>query len=367
MAAGLRQAFGSLDVRLAAREDERELRGFDLLLQVSPEEEAIKRILALDDPRPLPIVEEFGREAMGLHFLDRGLFLKSFRPSALTDLEKAPAFHEIGREKRFFYASLASKTGVFVYLHALFKSLEWDGKEIDLCIPDEKALLAYIQARLIANQPILEKSYGISTIALEMGSKTNVLEISPKGKSVRIFSEGVDLVHSEYFTAATGIDGFADAVAANKGFFYDPGTISHSFVKDLTALAENRIAAHRSTVSILRLFTKVYQQESNPEEGEWVDELSIQSEEKAPLLEMAEKIGIYLQDPDALAGFKKLNRLIAKEHSCNTFLLHLVQRAVCHRRRPRVALLEEEAVTKFTLNQIPISYLVQHIQDAFLS
>lgn len=384
----MKQAFGSLDIRLAAEVDERELRGFDFLLHISSERGAIERILMLDDPRPLPKVERFGRQMMGLHFLSRGIFLKSFRDASLADLEsevvlnwlfeETAGLHEIEayrKQRRFFLSQLSSQTGVFVYLHALFKSLEWDSKEIDLCFIDARPLLEHFHNHLVDSQPVLEKSYGIRRIDLTYGGRTQSFEVSPKGKTVRIFcpddlSEadlGRLLLWSEDFTGISGIDGFSDSISANKGYFYDPATLSSSFVKDLIALAENRIAGHRSALSVLRLFTKLFEQQCTPEEGEWVDESSIQCEEKMPLLEIAERIGVYLQDPDALAGFKKLNRLIAKEHSCNAFLLHMVQRAVCHRRRPEVARLEEEAVSKFILNQIPISYLVQHMQDAFLS
>src|SRR5690606_9385549 len=118
----LREAFASLDVRLSTAVEESELRGFDLLLQITPDEAAIERILALDDPRPPPKVERFGWRKMGLHFLDKGLFLRSQRGATLFDWEKTGDLHETGRERRLFYASLSSPAGVFVYLHALFKS-----------------------------------------------------------------------------------------------------------------------------------------------------------------------------------------------------------------------------------------------------
>lgn len=388
MAHQMKQAFASLEVRVAlfpGMENERELRGFDLLLQLSPQiTDAVKKILTLDDPRPLPKVERIASQGfpnqaahpMGLHFLQRGIFIKSFRTTALES--DASAIHEIEanrKEKRFFFAHLSSQTGVFVYMHALFKSLEWDNKEIDLCIPNAKPFLDYFESRHAGNLPVLEKSYQISKITLCIGSESRSFDLSPIGKTVRIFLPdrlsdaelSRLLLLSEDFIGVSECNGFSSAVSANKGFFYDPSTLSTSFVKDLSALAENRIAPHRSTLSILRLYTKVFEQQCKLQDNEWVDEISIQCEEIPPLLELAEKIGFYLQDPDALAGFKKLNRLIAKEHSCNAFLFHLVQRAVCHRRRPQIACLEEDAVSKFIQNEISLSHFVQHLQDAFLS
>ncbi len=366
----MKQMFPDLDIRI--NPEKGDLAEADLWMQLSGVEAEVGQ----------PIVEKISwrgpsngaMHSMGLHFLDCGIFLRSFRQARWTEEPGAFGDLEIEKGKRFFFSSLKSPTGVFVYLHALFKSLEWDDKEIDLCVPDPKPFIDYFQARLADNRPVLEKSYGLSEISFSWGSQTNRIEISPTGKKVHIFSP-VSLSDAELrrflllsgdFAGVSGNDGFTDAVAANKGFFYDPATLTPSLVKDLIALAENRISAHRSTVGILRLFTKLYGQQVKLKDGDWVDEISIQCEEKAPLLEIAEKIGIYLQDPDALAGFKKLNRIIAKDYSCNAFFFHMLQRAVCHKRRPQAALIEEEAVSKFISSQISLSQLVQHLQDVLL-
>lgn len=410
-----KQAFPFLEIRTVlfggaqTPEDLRYLRNFDLLLQIGSEDseisEAVKQIILIDDPRPQPIVESISRSSscgeirplrpsvhsMGLHFLDRGIFLPSFRTTTLADLEN-PALlkwvfgaigacpgpqeiEEVRKRRRFFLSRLSSQDGVFVYLHALLKSLEWDNKEIDICIPDPIPFVEYFRSRLALEKPLLENNYKVGKIVVSLGAQTASIDISPEGKTVRLLSpdrlSGADLnrllLLSEDFTGISDDAGFSGAVSANKGFFFDPSSANRSFVKDLIALAENRIAAHRSTLSILRLFTKVYEHQLRMDGAQWVDENSIQCEEKESLLEIAEKIGLYLQDPDALAGFKKLNHLIAKEHSCNGFFLQMLQRAVSHRRHPEVACSEEEAVSKFTQSQISLAHLSEHLRDSFLS
>ena len=72
------------------------------------------------------------------------------------------------------------------------------------------------------------------------------------------------------------------------------------------------------------------------------------------------KIGAALQDPDCLAGFKKLNWIIAGEYPFNDFLCHLIQRELCHRTNPKTAAIEEEAIHPFVEG---IATLPQVIED----
>jgi hypothetical protein len=380
-----------------------DLRGADLLLQIPSElpmvEKLFNQIEAIDDPRPLPKFETLKRHgavricpsqtshSTGLHFLEKGIFLRQAAGAVFSEFENESMMHwlfgqiypgpqeitEYRRKNRFFLSRATSQSGIFVYLHALCKSLEWDTKAIDLCTPNAESILDYFQSRIDQKMDLLEGSCKIARITLCIGSYTTTWELQETGKTLRILSpESLShldvqrlIAFSEDFTGISDEDSFSEAVSANKGFFFDPSNQNRYLIKDLIALAENRIAPHRSTLGILRLYMKVFEHHlPSPEEGEWVDEIAIQCEEKMPLAEIVEKIGLYLQDPDALAGFKKLNRLIAKENSCNDFFKQIVQRAVCHRRRPQIARLEEEAVSGFIVNQISLSHLVFKLKDA---
>lgn len=375
------------------------LRGTDLLLQLSLHPKisgAIQSILGIDDPRPLPKVESLlkasslekgilSSHCMGLHFLQRGIFIAP-NSLAIYELENEALLHwlfgqmcpgpleieEYRKKRRCFFAALSNQSSVFVYLHALLKSLEWDTKEIDLCISDPGPLFEYLESRLIENKPLFENGYGLAKIVLYFGKSTATIDIRPDGKTLCVLScdslcasDQLRLfAFSEDFVGIANEEGFRNVVGANKGFFFDPDSESRNLLKDLVALAENKIAAHRSTLNLLRLLRQAYKHRLPKGGGEWVDEIEIQCEEKMPLLEIAEKIGLYLQDPDAIAGFKKLNRIIAKEQSCNSFLLQMLQRAVCHRRCPQIARVEEAAVSHFAMNKISISHLVETVRDA---
>ncbi len=380
-----------------------DLRGMDLILQMPTDQPMIDRlsyqIEAMDDPRPLPKFETLQRHDrekfcssptshnMGLHFLEKGVFPRQTTNRAFSELENESMMHwlfgqlcpgsleieEYRRKNRFFLSRLTSQSGIFVYLHALCKSLEWDSKAIDLCVPDAEPFINYFQSRFDQNKELLGSSCKIARITLCIGSNTATWELQPEGKTLRILSPSSIsyydirrlLAFSEDFTGISDEDSFSEVIAANKGFFFEPSSHNRYLIKDLIALAENRISPHRSTLGILRLFMKVFEHHlASSDKGEWIDEVSIQCQEKMPLEEIAEKIGLYLQDPDALAGFKKLNYLIAKENSCNDFFQEIVRRALCHRRKPQIARLEEEAVLKFIANQIPLSHLVFQLKDA---
>ena len=94
--------------------------------------------------------------------------------------------------------------------------------------------------------------------------------------------------------------------------------------------------------------------------GEWVEETDFH--ERQPWKEIALKIGAALQDPECLTGFKKLNRIIAQEHSFNDFLCHLVQRELFLRAHPETAAIEEESIRPFMEGSIPLSQAVDNLK-----
>ena len=98
--------------------------------------------------------------------------------------------------------------------------------------------------------------------------------------------------------------------------------------------------------------------------GEWVEETDFQ--EREPWKGIAAKIGAALQDPDCLAGFKKLNRIIAEEHAFNDFFCHFVQRELCHRTNAKVAEIEGEAIRPFTEGRIPLPQAIEDLKNRLI-
>lgn len=325
---------------------------------------------------------------MGLHFLEVGILTRSDASQFLAkDLQNkdllewlfgisndAPVLDEsciakYRQNHRFFLGYLYSYAGTFVYLHALCKSLENDSKDIDVCIPDSAKLFAYFDQRLKEGKDILEKGYRIRSIEIHIDQHVAEWKMGEEGKVLRILCPGALqaddfrrlLALSEDFVAMRGNQSLSECISHNKSFLYDPRDHSRYFVKDLIALAENCIPEYRTTLEVIRLFSKILEYNLPSEEGDWIDEIAIQRQEPMELITIAEKMGEVLKDPKTLLGFKKLNKTLIAEHSCNDFLKHLVQRTLYHRRHPEMVLLEKKAMDQFVKGEQPFSFVIEQL------
>ncbi len=321
-----------------------------------------------------------GNRSMGLHFLEKGVLIRgrhleeptfeALENEQLLDwlfATSTPAVSLIERykeEHHFYLSYLTSAIGGAVYLHALFKAHEKDQKGIDLCVPDLGWLIRFIDLQTRGGRPILETD----GIALEIYFQGKFVTLSGGQKKVRIFcpspitaADFRRLLHlSGEFVGVRGDQSFTEAVSENRGFFYDSREHGCYFIKDLLALAENRIGMHRSTLKIFRGMGRTFLHNLPAQVGEWVDETYFQ--EKQPWTQIAANMGLALQDPDAVAGFKKLNRIIAEEHAFNAFVCRLVQRELCHRAHPEQALIEEASVSLFAEGRCSLQQLIEDLK-----
>jgi hypothetical protein len=309
-----------------------------------------------------------GNRSMGLHFLEKGILIETpvptlerkFTEIANFDLlnglfsSATPSDAQVESYKKthhFYLAYLTTQAGGVVYLHALAKAHELDPMGIDLCCPDIGWLIRHIELQTRGGLPLFE----IDGVSLELHHQGKITPLTKKtdGKRIRIFCPAALsapdfqlLVHlSGEWVAVRGDQSFSEVVSMNKGFFYDGRHHARYFLKDLLALAENRIGMHTSTLEVLRGMGKAFLHNLPADQGEWVEETYFQTKE--PLEEIATKMGLALRDPDCLVGFKKLNRILMEEHAFNDFLCHLVQRELCHRDHPEKRLLEEEILRPF--------------------
>lgn len=317
-----------------------------------------------------------GNRSMGLHFLEKGILIRGQQRAepnfqALENEQllhwlfatSTPTTEQIERykeEHHFYLAYLTSAIGGAVYLHALFKAHERDRKGIDLCVPDLGWLIRYFDLQTRGGGPMLKEE----GIALEIYFQSKFVPLSKGEKKVRIFCPSLIssadfrmlLRLSGEFVGVRGDQSFTEAVSENKGFFYDGREHARYFIKDLLALAENRIGTHRSTLNVFRGMGQAFLHNLPLQEGEWVDETYFQ--EKQPWTEIAAKVGLALQDPDVSLGFKKLNRVIAEEHAFNDFICRLIQRELCHRADPNQAQIEEASVRTFAEGRCSLQQLI---------
>lgn len=328
-----------------------------------------------------------GNRSLGLHFLEKGVLTRSIPKTHFHEIQNrelleilfgihipGPLEIEEYFSKNHFYLSyLTTPVGGAVYLHALLKALERDEKGIDLCVPDIGWFVRYVEQQKGLQRPIIEGSLIVKQIELYIYGKRCVIPIGSKGKRLRLICpEKLDpadfrrlLALSGEFVAVRGDQSFSETICANKAFFYDGREHARYFLKDLLAIAQNRIGAHRGTVTCFQGMAEAFHHNLPEQLDTWVDEAHFQ--ESIDWVEIALKIGAGLQDPDTVVGYKKLNRILVEEYSANDFICHLVQRAFCHQARPSVAALEAEQMNLFGLGLIRFKALVETLRNRLAS
>ncbi|MES2273333.1 MAG: hypothetical protein V4487_04000 [Chlamydiota bacterium] len=380
-----------------------ELRSSDLILQIPTfypfTEELVLHLNQMETPHPMPKMESLGEygflesnwfhpksgnRSMGLHFLEKGIFTRKAVSTSFADVEnerllnwifktKSPEKEEIDRylkTHRFYLAYLSTPIGGATYLHALLKSLEMDERPVDLCVPDMGWFVQYLEIQNREMRPVLEGNFSIQTIEVYFQELSYSISIGPIGKTLRILCPG-SISNADFrrlislsgdFVGVRGNQSFSEAISAGKAFFYDGREHARYLIKDLLALAENRIASHPGTLACFRSIGKVFLH-NLPSQGEdWVDETFFQ--EKEPWPELAIQIGSSLQNTDTLAGYKKLNRIIALEYSCSSFLTSFIQRALCHRMHPELERIEAAQMALFSTNAETFTQMFLEMKEA---
>lgn len=305
--------------------------------------------------------------SMGLHFLEKGIFIRKLKQAEWKEVKNEGVLRWRRAENHFYFAYLASPIGGAVYLHALLKSLEGDEKSIDICVPDLGWFIQYVERQKLTGKPILEWEMGVATLEVVFEDKLYSLPLAPQGKQVRLICPG-PLEQSDFqlllylsgdFVAVRGDQSFTDAVCSGKPFFYDGRQHARYFLKDLVALAENRIGSYRSALECIRGMQEAFFYNLPLTEEEWVEETFFQEIEEWTAIAL--KIGLALQDPEIGRGFQNLSQIIAAEYSANHFICHLVQRALCHLHHPEIEDLESEEISRFTSRLQTFSQTVQTI------
>jgi hypothetical protein len=321
-----------------------------------------------------------GNRSMGLHVLEKGIFIRKAGQPTFAEIEKkellftlfktetpGPIEIEAYKQKnRFHLAYLATPIGGAIYLHSLLKMRERDERDIDLCCPDLRWLIQWLEEE----KHVLAQPFGVKEILVLFKEQTHCIPVKENGKTVRIICPGplslsdmrriVSL--SDDWVAVRGNQSLSEAISAKKAFFYDGRDHARYLIKDLSALAENRLSGHRGALHAFRMMNQAFLWNLPQDPSEWVDESHFQREEKFSWLDIAVELGASLQDVDAIVGFKKICSIISEEHSFNPFLCHLIERELFHADHPSVRGAEEQLVQLYTTGQIPFSTLVKNLK-----
>jgi hypothetical protein len=309
-----------------------------------------------------------GGYSMGLHFLEKGILVRKAFLATWADV-KNEKIQQLRLEGNHFYlAYLNTPIGGAIYLHALLKSLENDDKDIDLCTPDLAWFLKFVDQQKKEGLPLLKWDLGVSCIEIYFEEQMHVIPIQEKGKKIRVLAPG-QISQSDFrallslsgdWVAVRGNQSFSEAISQGKAFFYDGRNHARYFMKDLCALAENRIPEYKTTLCCIRGMHQGFLHNLAPPEGDFVEETFFQSLEDWS--KIALEIGLALQEPTTINGFKVLNNILVKEHSANSFFCHLVQRGLYHRKNPKMEKLEGDEVNLFTCQAQTFSQMIQSLR-----
>jgi hypothetical protein len=389
------QAVFSLPIKTLLRES-------DLILQIPtffPQtRELFEQVRNLPSKHPVPLIENIGEygfinsswfhpkshnRSMGLHALEKGIFVRKTNATSFSEIEdknllewlfgtQLPGPEEINaynQKCRFHLAYLTTLVGGAVYLHALLKMHERDAMDIDLCCPDLKWLIQWIEQRNSQQLPLLHESYGVKAIEIYALGGQHRKILGEKGKILRILNPGL-LSHADVrklfalsgeWVAVRGNQSFSEAVSAGKMFFYDGRNHNKYFIKDFLALAKNRLSGHSSALEAFRMIGQANLWNFSEEKGDWVDDSYFQKAEQMNWFDIAECLGNCLQDPDTIVGFKKFCSTATEEHSFNPFLCHLVQRLACHAKHPMIRQMEALQLNLYLHGAIPFPTLVNNL------
>lgn len=284
--------------------------------------------------------------SMGLHPLEMGILTRPPREKADFILDNTtllktlfgnitPHTDEVENylaSHQLYLAYLISPIGGAVYLHALLQSQLSNHKAIDICTPDIGWLIAYIQTQKKGNRPLLEGDFGIAQLEIHFEGMIERISLRTSGKTVRILCPGALsdadfrclVAFSAEFIAVRGDQSFSEVVCADRLFFYDAPSWARYFIKDLLELATTQLESNRAALSLFRCMGEVSLYNIPEETGEWVEETHFQ--EKRPWTLIAQEMAAALQSPEAITGYRELNKLIRSEHSFNKTLCHIVQR-----------------------------------------
>jgi len=318
-----------------------------------------------------------GYRSLGLHFLEKGLLIQEIAPKDLSRLPKELKeilFKEgiaTYQEKIALNAGyLSSVEGAFAALIALLKKREKDPKPMDLVLANFSCMLGALEKYIEKDgaYPLLQK-FGIKEVEIYYEGSLCKMNVQAEGKRLRLIQAknltpsdfGSLFYHSQDFVICRGDRSFSEAVSLKKVFFYDPPYHSKNFLKDLGALAENRIGRGKGAAEYIRLFYHLLP--AKPDSGDRFVEEDFFFERNFSIQEIGERMGELLSSPDTINDLQKLNSILIADYSANDYLCQLVARSLLHYYHPEMLRIEESLVREFLEDKITFSVMITELRD----
>ncbi len=298
---------------------------------------------------------------MGLHFLEKGIFIKDMPanpfdhiPTRLHSLLfKDGSVQEYLEKNIFVFAYLVSFPGTHVFLHLFLSYFDSQEKDLNLGVTNLRWFLDLIKKEIF---PFSE--YRIKEIIFSLDGQEYSQVIGSSGKKLRIIDlsplsleESQILCSiSEEIMACRGDQSFSEAISANKLYFYDPPAHARPFLQDLLELAKNVVSDFPSSLSFLKGFLEIGEQEND----------------LVRCKKLGKSLGKLLQKEKTKKGIYKLSQIIQEKYSINPLLPGLVKQALLHRSNPKIKEEEEYWTQKLLSQEVSLSVCLQKIQQFLL-
>lgn len=323
----------------------------------------------LDSPHFHPLS---GARCMGLHYLEKGLFMKTMpsveaapkqfnrRVSQILFGNETPS--EYLTHTRFNAAYTYTDSGLYLYLHILLKRLENEKMRCDIALFDLSHLLNNMDALYL---PLL-KNAGVRELQIFFQDHRTTLHIANKGKMVRLIHveplthfECLALIaFSQDLVGCRGDGSLSEAISANKPFFLDPPKHKRELIEDLVALSAYHLPDHPKLTEFFQLHLENPGHRSPSETSYFT----------APLLQaLGDKMGSLLKNPSVSSGILKLNRILQTDYAVNPVLQNLTLRALTHKAYLHIETLEKKLLDAFLHGDTPLHEVLAELKVALSS
>ena len=325
--------------------------------------ELIKRVYEEKSKSPFPIFESVGEygfinskdfhpetdtRCLGLHFLEKGLFLdpnldKKVRDQPLPKDLDFLIFSNTGqrayRDKtRLFVAYLHTKEGYLLYLMLVLTHYSSDPKNMDILTIDIGKFLTALDT--LKKNPKIFKTFGISRIELYFEKNMCPIKTCEKGKTLRIIHTG--FLKHEHFTKLlylsenpVGIRGnlsLTEAISLKKIYFYDMLEHNETLFNGLLSLAE-------------KTTPKAYKY------------LKLCSRKNTSIEEISKSL------KEAFSDFNKLNEHLLQNYNATYHLENLTYRALKHYEDKDLKTFEKTLLEDFSEKKETFVNLITKVQS----
>lgn len=279
---------------------------------------------------------------MGLHFLERGIFIKqmpSLEGIKLSGDVKRKLFgclplNEYRNKKNFAFAYLKTLKGMRVFLHMALTYFSTDEKDLDIAFIDLHDLLLLIKEGQFGID-----EYKIKELRISTKDKNYLIPMNSEGKIVRFIELGplssddtkALIVLSQKLVGCRGDQSFSEVVSASCCFFYDGAPHAGPFLQDLAEIAKSRLQEFPKAIAFIEGFIKAFHFKDG----------------KDGLEEIGKELGTFLLDPGTSQGLMLLNEILQTEYCFNKTLSQIIKRRLLHAQHPEVARNEENLIKEF--------------------